>query len=411
MSKAKRNFKTLSRFDSVDAPPEEIKTRCDVGRIDATWKEDPATGFIHFSAYTARPGIYIYKERQDDGSIKEVRELVRKEVLHHPDVLAGLNNKPVLNEHHYDSSGNGVMVRTDNAKELMAGFTKETHRVAEDGERTRIDGVVSDPILIKQMKSQGKNQTSPGYAAKIKYQGGVHPVYGRYDQEQVWRDYNHFSITWRGRGGSDVRLDADETFMRFDGWQINETTNEQETPEMVEIEINGHKVEVSEAAKIAYEAEKSRVDSEMKTLNDKVEGVEKEKEKLAGRVDSLEAELTEANQFRVDSYLSEIKEQSAKILGEDFKFDGLSALDIKKAVIKAKQPNKDLEGYSEDRVDGAYEVIIESSDQQAPQTRTDSFNKANNIYQNAERVDAHKQSADAYQKMIESKQNKWKAGK
>ena len=374
------------------------QTRCDLGRMDATWTEDPNTGFVHFSAVTAKPGILTYHERQDDGSIKTVRELVTKEVLHSPKVLNSLNSKAVLNEHHYDETGKGVMVRTDNAKELMAGFTKDTHRIDSDGLKTRIDGVITDPSLIQLVKS-GKKQTSPGYSVKIKQGAGEHPIYGRYDQEQVDRDYNHFSITWRGRAGEDVRIDSedDEVYQRFDGWQIETEDTKTQESVMQKITINGHEVEVSEAAAIAYSAEKTRVDSEFDTLNSKLESANSEKEKVQGRVDALENELADAVKFRADSQLKEIQEQASKIL-KDVKFDSMTAVDIKQAVVKAKYPNKDLTGISADRLDGMYDIAIESAP--AAESRTDSFTQAQTVYQNAERVDSDPVNT-AYLKQIQ----------
>ena len=414
MSKSKRNFKKLNRFDSASS--ELItQTRCDFGRMDSSWVKDPNTGFVHFSAYTARPGIYKYHQRMDDGSIKTVRELVTKKVLHSPKVLKSLNSKAVLNEHHFDQDGQGVMVRTDNAKDLMLGFTKDTHRIAEDRERTRIDGVITDDSLIADIEA-GKQQTSPGYAVTIDPTGGVHPEYGRYDQEQVDRDYNHFSFTWRGRGGEGIRLDSDtdESYKRFDAWQAEDDTlnNEQEPDNMVKINIDGHEVEVSESAKIAYEAEKTRVDSEIQELKTGLESVKGEKEKTQGRVDALEIELKEANQFRVDSQFNELKQEAAPLLKDDFKFDGLDSIAVKKAVINEKYPEKKLDDLSAERLDGMYEMILEAVDKTVkPATRTDSFKKAETIYQNAERADAYKESETAYNTMIQKKQNQWKAGK
>ena len=192
--------KSVNRFDSQALDSEPLKTRCDIIRLDDGYRIDPKTGYLHFSAYTARPGIYVYQEKMDNGQTQTLRELVRKETLHDPSMMAGLNSKPVLDEHYFEN-GDGVMINAKNAKGLARGMTMNDHRVAEDGERTRIDGVIYDHELVDAVDKKGKRQLSPGYGVRLDETGGNDPVYGQYDREQVYRDYNHLAVTWKARGG------------------------------------------------------------------------------------------------------------------------------------------------------------------------------------------------------------------
>ena len=384
--------------------PDQITERLGAARLDAKWNEDPNTGNLHITAYPSKPGILTYKYRMDDGSIHTVRELVTKEVLHNAEVLASLEDKFVLNEHKFDAAGQGIMITTENAKDHQSGWTKGKHVVDKDGMRTRIDGVISDKELINLVKS-GKHQVSPGYKAKTSGVGGEHPEYGRFDTEQTWREYNHLSVTWKGRTGDPdigIRTDSDDNkyLERFDAWEIPTDANNKKEIQMDKITINGHDVEVSKEAAIAFKTYETRVDSDTQALNQKLEGLQKENEGLSGKVEAFETELQKHEQLRLDSELSQLKESSKAILGDDFKFDGLDAMGVKSAIVKQKYPNKNLEGVSADRLDGMYEIAMLSNDKPAD-FKTDSFKKLEGVYEGVKTPEADPIKA-ALQRNIEN---------
>lgn len=55
----------------------------------------------------------------------------------------------------------------------------------------------------------GKAELSPGYTVLIDPTPGEHPVYGRYDCQQIRRKYNHLAVVSTARGGPEVRLRTD----------------------------------------------------------------------------------------------------------------------------------------------------------------------------------------------------------
>lgn len=385
--------------------PNEITTRLGSCRLDSSMRRDPNTGNLHITAYPSKPGILTYRYRMDDGSIQEVRELVTKEVLHDAAVLASLEDKFVLNEHKFDAQGKGIMIDTTNAKDHQSGWTKGRHEIDEDGERTRIDAVVSDQSLIDLIDS-GKHQVSPGYKAKTSGVGGFHPVYGRYDTEQVWREYNHLSITWKGRTGDPsigIKTDSatNEYHERFDAWEVpTDTEKTKEIPTMDKITIGEHEVEVSKEAAIAFKTYQTRVDSDTQALNTQIQGLEQQKENLEGKVETLQEEVQQFKQLRLDSELAQLKEVAAPILGKDFKFDGASAEEIKAAVVQKKYPSKDLKGISSDRLDGMFDIAIDSIEALPADFKTDSFKKLEGVYEGVKTPEANPMQA-SYQRSIE----------
>lgn len=141
-------------------------------------------------------------------------------------------------------------------------------------------------------------------------------------------------------------------------------------------------------------------------LEQKLDAVTSERDKLQGTIEGLQSQLEEAQKYdvagAVNARIALIK-QAEKHLPVDFKFDGLDDDQIKAEVIKAKMPEAKLDGYNSDRLDGMYEVVLSSP---AKQERTDGFNTATTIYQTATRVDADP-IGTAYQaqinKMIEGR--------
>ena len=375
----------MSKFDS-----EKITSRLGSSRCDSTWVTDPSTGNLKITTYPSKPGILKYKYRMDDGSIETVRELVTKEVLHNAEVLASLENKFLLNEHKFDSNGAGIMITSKNAKEFSSGWTTGKHEVAADGNRTRLDAIVSDDELIKLIKAN-KRQVSPGYEAKTSGVGGVHPVYGKFDTEQTWRNYNHLSVTWKGRMADPeigIRVDGGSDYLdRFDAWEVPDDIEiNKGYTDMQKIKVGGHDVEVSSEAVIAFETFNERMDSEKAEVEIKVDSLQKENQILLGKVEALETELKQHVQLKLDSELKALQDEAILILGKEFKDDGLDSKEIKAAIVQNKYPEIKLDGMSLEKLDGMFEVAKLA--QPKTEIKTDSFKKVESIIDGVKTPDA-----------------------
>ena len=367
-------------------------SRNSITRLDSSqFRRDADTGFLFAPVQPTRAGVFMYQ----DASGKTIRELRADEDVFNAESLKTLENAVITNSHPPE------MVNADNVEKYQVGNTFGDHRRADDGIHTRTDAVVRDVKAIADI-DRGKHEVSCGYRCDVVEEAGTHPIHGAYDRKQTNIRYNHLAIEWRGRAGSGARLRADSEQIRFDAWEIPaEDNNKQEAPMSKETEVQEQKLD-------ALQEQVKKVT----LLEQKLDTVTSERDKLKGSIDALKSQLEEAQKFdrdaAVNARLTLIK-QAEKHLPTDFKFDGLTDDQIKAEVIKAKMPEAKLDGYNTDRLDGMYEVVLNAPEPK--QERTDSFKKAETIYQNAERADAYKESETAYNAMIQKKANQWKAGK
>ena len=114
-----------------------------------------------------------------------------------------------------------------------------------------------------------------------------------------------------------------------------------------------------------------------KVVSDKVqelEALKKAHQKLQGRADALESEVSQKNQemeklkntkpsqkemIAMAKSRLDLEDRAAKVLGAAFKADGLEDLEIKKALIQKLKPELKLDDKSEDYIAGCFETLKE----------------------------------------------------
>lgn len=322
-------------------------TRNSVTRIDSKqWRIDEETGFLNVRVFPTRAGVFKY--RRADGSI--VRELRPPEEVFDPKSLATLNNKPFTNDH---PPGN---LSPETVMQYKTGLMGNDHRRSDAVEwHTEASATIEDPNHVKDVTDRGKVENSCGYRCDMEKTSGVHPDFGEYDEIQRNIRYNHISSVWRGRAGHGARVTQD--CERYDAYEItdeddlNESPNNktEELPEMVKIKIDGHEVEVSEAAKVAYEAEKVKIDNDLKA----------EKTRADEAVKALDSAKTEATQAKadLDTANDKIKElesidldaraderaalvaQAQAVLGKEYKAKGRADAQIREDIVLKLSPS------------------------------------------------------------------------
>lgn len=149
--------------------------------------------------FAARPGIYEYKNA--DGTI--TRELIRPETLARS--VRGLARCPVTLEHPKEDAD------AENHQRLNVGDVDGGIEVDDDG-YIRVKIAIRRKDAQTAVLNKRHHQLSPGYMAKIDKTPGTHEEYGRYDAEQVDRNYNHLALVQDARGGDRIaiRTDSDE---------------------------------------------------------------------------------------------------------------------------------------------------------------------------------------------------------
>lgn len=189
-----------ARTDSAGVDTENWQTRFDRGALLPLAKPyQRADGTLFFEGYAAKAGVYTYRRR--DGTT--FTELVDEDVL--SESAGGLARLPVTREHPRED------VTPQNYGELGVGDT-DGEIVIEEGGYIRVKGALRKQDAIDDVVTKRRREMSAGYKAVIDPTPGVHPKFGRYDQRQVRRRYNHLALVQAGRHGPDVaiRTDADD---------------------------------------------------------------------------------------------------------------------------------------------------------------------------------------------------------
>jgi len=343
--------------------------RADEGDAPRVYRLDRATGlgrarrtdegYLVVEGYIAKPGVLRY--RNADGSWR--RELVLPEELHRADSLATIDRKPVTLNH---PPVNQRPVGPHNVRRLGVGDASEPS-VAEDG-HVKMSLIVRDAAAIRAVES-GQHELSPGYSVRLDMTPGVHPEFGEYDAIQRDRRYDHLAIVGRARGGSTVRLRADEA------------AGDTFTPPSKESKMNptllmlaaglGLALRHDMSDEAAGEAIRSKQD-DLKSRADAVDAAEAALAVEKTRADTAEEALAAKEQERADAAAQVMdlpamvawsSERSAlEKAAREHKIDGLDKLDemtgeeIRKAVVTKAQPEARADG-SEDYYRAAFDML------------------------------------------------------
>ena len=318
--------------------------RFDFGRLaNATKVGRLPSGGARIPAVLTRVGVFTY--RNPDGS--ERRELRPPEEVFHADSLETLRDAPVI-------EGHPDMVRTDNWKELSRGHVSGLP--VADGSLVSAVLAVQEPETLDRVDSGALQGISCGYTCVEDRTPGVWNG-ERYDLVQRKIRYNHVGLgpeNW-GRAGKEasLRLDSasvcvfEETRAKmkivFDGVEY-EACSEEHVLAMAK-RVDALTVELADERK-AKDVATAKCDA-------LAEDLKAEQAKLAAAVDStkLDAAVAERVALIVDA---------TKVLGEGYKFDGLSAAKIMTDAILSVKPELKLDGRSEDYLRARFDGLVEA---------------------------------------------------
>ncbi len=320
---------TADRYDDDNGVP----PGAEFDRVDAVqplpapkWTSE---GYLKSTAYAARPGIYVYRETQDDGSVKEVRELVPPETLNSKQNLDSLAMKPITLGHP------PKMLDPSTVADYQVGSVGERGQVSEDG-RTQYTIMVTDADALASVKRWDDDDetlgTSPGYRATIDATPGEHPEYGAYDRTQIGRENNHLALTTTPRGGAAVHFRMDGVPEPVEVHQ-NDAPEEgaEDTMELIDqlIEATGLAREdaqrlIDDGKVLIEKADAFDAIPEPDLDAEKVARVAERKERRDLDKVAVELELDKKDDVDIDSLdNTELKNEILAAAGaEDVKFDG-----------------------------------------------------------------------------------------
>ncbi len=323
-------------------------------------------GFLKAPARVTRAGVFQYT-RADGSTSHELR---------HPDdvfdsgSLASLASAPVTVDHP------ATPVTAANARDHMVGFGSESPR--RDGDFVESALTITDAAAVARAELPRTDsavlcEVSLGYTARIVPETGVYQGQ-RYDARQRDIRYNHIALGpagW-GRAGSSVamRLDALASGVVGAAWRFDATPdNDVSIPHMdtVEIRIDGVTVAVPKTA--ADVIAKSLADGAAALVVARKDAADKDAalgtasaELAAAKADlaaAREAAKPEVIQARADARTALITD-ARKVLGVDYRADGLSDVAVQTAAVAKARPEMALAGRSDDYIAAAFRFVCDS---------------------------------------------------
>ena len=338
--------------------------RIDTFKIDGNPVKTPE-GFLRVDAVVTRSGVFRY--RSMDGS--ERLELRSDTEVFDEKSLKTLVMVPMTNDHPFEG-----LVTADNAKALQIGFTGE--RVRAEKPFIKVPVVITDKNTIADVEA-GKRELSCGYFCDVEEEKGNYKG-ELYTHVQKNIRYNHVAIVTMGRAGPEARLKMDQmdlfrtdslgtdiAFMigkevRTDSKHSNTKNNtnnfnkgDQAMPNKI---ING----------IAYEAAQEvinhcdNLEKQVADLTKQVATIEADRDAHKDRADKAEKEVKTMPQ-KINDQVSarrELETKAAKVLAKDTKFDTMSDVEIRSAVIASRFPNIKLDDKSDDYVTALFDSAI-----------------------------------------------------
>lgn len=340
--------------------------RVDRGEFKKAVKRDD--GFLVAEGYPTRAGVFSYQN--PDGSIR--RELRPPEEVFHADSLSSLNMVPLTYRHPPER------LTASNAHKYSVGHLGSEAR--QDGEHVRNGVMVTKSDMVDRVERKDVSEFSCGYRVDLEETPGEHPRWGRYDAIQRNIRYNHCAFVERGRAGpsASIRIDgADDDVAVMIETQDRNDSDPSPTPNpgalTMKVRIDDVEYDVSEQAAQAINKMKSRHDEEVKTLKAETESARGEASEAKGRADAASKELEKVKKERDDAASPEsldkrvrervdLEREAAPILGEEFKFDGVSDSDVRKAVVqKVMGEDERLDDQDEGYIKGAYSFAVKQA--------------------------------------------------
>lgn len=340
-------------------------------RFDACRIDGPSMspqGYLKANAFATRAGVFTYM--MPDGSLR--RELRPPEEVFNSDSIASLSEITITNDHP------PIQLDSMNTKKYAVGFTSDKVERMENFAKVKM--TVTDINTIRDIMDGVKQELSCGYVCDVE------PAQGDwngepYDAIQRNIRYNHLAVVQRGRAGPEVRvrMDANEAVMvgkieeleKNDGENKKNNINSDNKGEsMAKIKIDSVEYEINESVA-------ATVVSKLDALNAEIEknvSLKQEVEKLQGKADALELEISKRDEelkslkesalsdeqilARADS-LNKVHVFAKKVLGEEVKFDKMSVVEIKRKVVQKSIPDVRIDEKSDMYVDGVFDTLYQ----------------------------------------------------
>jgi hypothetical protein len=386
----------MNRFDRVD-PPKNMSSKF----------EKTPEGHLKGVAPVCSIGVYQYMDK--DGNV--FGELRLPEEVFKVEFLDSLKQTPLTLYHPEE------FVTADNVGQYKVG-SLGTGIKTDDGIHVAVDMVIEAPEAIKAIIS-GIQEISVGYTCDLEPSSGVY-LGSRYDFIQRNLKANHVSIVPAARGGETLRIRLDSADSAV---LVRNSEKEATMPELKTVKLDGVDYQAeAEVLKVLHVATEKvdAMQNEVNTVQAKFDALiaeksqlEAEKDTLKDRCDGLDAKVKELENARMDeATLKAAVDRRVKILDAaktakvEIK-DGMTEVEIQKAVIVSVFPKASLDGKDDKYIDARFDGAIEAMELQADAVNRQIGSSADTPA-NTDAAPSGDVVSSAYEKYIATLQSGWK---
>lgn len=340
------------------------------------------SGFLLVPITFMRTGILLYRD-YETGNI--IREYVSLEELKKS--LNSANGTVYTNEHPND------MVYPDNwSKYTLGSIHSVTLR-----DNTFLDAIaiIYDPEEIRAIETTDKEEISAGYWCDTSdTPNAVTPESESYDKEQKDIEYNHISRVWFGRAGEDVKIKKNIRKNNADipiYYQIQDENkdNFKKNERLVTMIINGRDVKMNEADEVFM----NQFLKEREAIDKKNEADLKEVQKKSAEAQAeLDITKKKLNDLESKDWKKEVKNRNdlesfvKPVLGNDFQFDGLSDLQVKRNYLE--KIDEDTKGKEDAYINTYFDIYKKNQDKLNSQDE-EKYNQSNDYFEESRQIAAN----------------------
>lgn len=379
-------------------------------------------GFLSIMALLTRTGVFTYQQVDPDGTIRVIRQLRTPDEVFSEETMASLSGLPLTNNHPSES-GQKVLLSPENASDFIVGMASDRPKrvlapiQGDSEEYVQQQLTFMDADIIEMITSKQKTEFSLGYNCELDFTPGVHNG-ENYDAIQRNIRCNHGSLVNRARGGSNCKVlldDGSEKVFNLDGITVDETIiNPTKECDVKIFTQGGREYSVEDDVHALLTSLTGNL-LESQNLTD---SKSKEFEKLTGVCDDLKSQIkTQKTTDSADEFRAKVQARVAlqskatEVLGTEVNLDSLTDREIKEKVIVKLRPEVNLDGRTDDYLDGRFEMSVE--DFKSPSAETPANPAEKNLGKNVNNQDAADKdvAGDARKKAWETARNAWKGVK
>ena len=341
------------------------------------------SGFLLVPITFMKIGVLLYRD-WDTGNI--IREYVSLEELKKS--LISANGTVYTNEHPQD------MVYPDNWSKYTLGCI---HSVTLRDD-TFLDAIATiyDPDEIRAIETTDKEEISAGYwCDTFDTPNAISPDNESYDKEQKDIEYNHISRVWFGRAGEDVKIKKNIRKNNADipiYYQIqdenNNLNNFKKNERLVTMIINGRDVKMNEADEVFMtqflkdkEAAEKKNEADLKEIQKKNTEAQAELDITKKKLNDLESKDWKREVKNREDLESFVK----PVLGNDFKFEGLSDTQVKRNYLEVL--DSEIKG-KDDTYINTYFDFYKKNQEKLNSQDNEKYNQADDNFEEARKISA-----------------------